>query len=74
MTSLQLMDQVMSLPRSDRSYLAAKLIESLEQMEEVSEEEKALFNQRSHEMRTGAVRALSLQELQQEQPIGYAKI
>ncbi len=38
MTALQLIDNIMQLPRADRSYLASKIIESLDKDEELSDD------------------------------------
>lgn len=60
-----IMQEVLSLPRTDRSYLAKKLIESLEMDESFTTEEIKALNQRSRETRDGSVKPLTLEQLQQ---------
>ena len=61
----EIMQEVLSLPRTDRSYLAKKLIESLETDESFTTEEMEIFNRRSRETREGLVKPLTLEQLQQ---------
>ena len=62
----EIIEEVLSLPRTDRSYLAKKLIESLETDEDFTAEELEIFNRRSREVREGTVRPLTLEELQRD--------
>ena len=61
----EIMQEVLSLPRTERSYLAKKLIESLEMDESFSVEEMDIFNRRSRETRGGSMQPLTLEQLQQ---------
>ena len=61
----EIMQEVLSLPRTERSYLAKKLIESLEMDESFSVEEMEIFNRRSREVRGGSMKPLTLEQLQQ---------
>lgn len=61
----EIMQEVLSLPRTDRSYLAKKLIESLEMDDSFTVEEMEIFNRRSREIRQGSVTPLTLEQLQQ---------
>lgn len=67
-TVMELMDHVLKLPRTDRGYLAQKLIESLDhdEVEELSDDEKAMLDRRSEELKSGAVKGLSLDELKEQ--------
>ncbi len=60
---LEIMDDALKLPRTDRGYLAQKIIESLDQKSEISEAEKELLQRRSRELRDGTVKGLSLEGL-----------
>lgn len=62
----ELIEGVLSLPRTDRSYLAKKLIESLETDEAFTSEEMEIFSRRSREVRDGTVKPLTLEELQRD--------
>jgi hypothetical protein len=62
---LEIMQEVLNLPRTDRSYLAKKLIESLEIDDSFTVEEMEIFNRRSREIREGSVSPLTLEQLQQ---------
>ena len=62
----ELIEEVLSLPRTDRSYLAKKLIESLETDEAFTSEEMEIFSRRSREVRDGTVKPLTLEELQRD--------
>jgi len=57
---------VLSLPRPERSFLARKLIESLEADDGFTSEELRSFETRSKEIRDGVVTPLSLEELRQK--------
>jgi hypothetical protein len=61
----EIMQEVLKLPRTDRSYLAKKLIESLEVDEPFTVEEMTTFYRRSREIREGSVKPLTLEQLQQ---------
>lgn len=66
MTTVEdLIRDALSLPRSDRGYLASKLIESLEEDGELSDSEKRLLDRRSRELRDGTSVALTLEQLKQ---------
>ena len=60
----EIMQEVLKLPRTDRSYLAKKLIESLEVDESFTIEEMEIFQRRSREIREGSVKPLTLEQLQ----------
>ena len=62
----EIMQDVLKLPRTERSFLARKLLESLESDEKFSPVEIADFQNRSREIREGSVSALTLEQLQQE--------
>jgi hypothetical protein len=62
---LEIIQEVLNLPRTDRSYLAKKLIESLEMDDSFTVEEMETFNRRSREIRQGSVKPLTLEQLQQ---------
>ena len=61
----EIMQEVLKLPRTDRSYLAKKLIESLEVDDPFTVEEMATFYHRSREIREGSVKPLTLEQFQQ---------
>jgi hypothetical protein len=61
---LEIIQEVLSLPRTDRSYLAKKLIESLEMDDAFTVEDMETFNRRSREIREGSVTPLTLDQLQ----------
>jgi hypothetical protein len=60
----QIMQDVLKLPRAERSFLAKKLLESLENDEGFHGADMEEFNQRSGEIREGLVKPLTLEELQ----------
>lgn len=62
-TALDIMGDVLSLPRTDRSYLAAKLIESLDRESELSPEVLDELENRAHRVRSGEVQAVSLDDV-----------
>ena len=61
-----LIQDVLKLPRTERSFIARKLLESLENDESFSPEEMEIFERRSHETRTGSVSPLTLDQLKRE--------
>ena len=61
-----IMQDVLKLPRTERSFLAKKLLESLETDEAFDAEEMRVFESRSREIREGTVKPLTLEQLQQE--------
>ncbi|QTN32369.1 addiction module protein [Akkermansiaceae bacterium] len=61
-----IMQDVLKLPRTERSFLAKKLLESLDSDESFSAEEMGDFQSRSREIRDGSVQPISLAELQRE--------
>lgn len=61
-----LIRDALSLPRSDRGYLASKLIESLEEDGELSDSEKRLLDRRSRELRDGSSAALTFEQLKEK--------
>jgi Putative addiction module component len=61
---LDIMQEILSLPRTDRSYLAKKLIESLEMDDSFTVEELETFKRRSSEIREGSVKPLTLEQLE----------
>ena len=65
-TALDYMDDLLSLPRSDRSYLASKLIESLDEGPALSEEEMAEYNGRYERWKSGEELAVSKGQVEQE--------
>ena len=62
--ALEILQEVLNLPRTDRSYLAKKLIESLEMDDSFTVEELETFKRRSREIREGAVKPLTLEQFQ----------
>lgn len=60
----EIIQEVLNLPRTDRSYLAKKLIESLETDDAFTAEEIEIFNRRSREIRDGMVDPITLEQLQ----------
>ena len=61
-----LMHDVLKLPRPERSFLAKKLLESLETDETFDAEEMRIFEGRSREIREGTVKPLTLEQLRLE--------
>jgi hypothetical protein len=59
----ELIEKAIHLPRTDRSYLVKKIIESLENEESFTTEELKTFARRSLEFRDSSVKSLSLEEL-----------
>ncbi len=62
----EIMQDVLKLPRTERSFLAKKLLESLETDESFSDGEMQEFERRSREVREGAVKPLTLEELRKD--------
>ncbi|MCB1234832.1 MAG: addiction module protein, partial [Verrucomicrobiae bacterium] len=54
-TVSEIIDDIFRLPRADRGYLAQKLIESLDDEGELTDEEKAALERRSRELNDGTV-------------------
>ncbi|MCF6312738.1 MAG: addiction module protein [Verrucomicrobiales bacterium] len=64
-TVTELISNALDLPRTDRTYLAKKLLESLGEAEELSNEEQSTIVRRSRELKEGVVKGLSLDELKE---------
>ena len=62
----EIMQDVLKLPRTERSFLARKLLESLDADETFNPDEMEVFQNRSRETREGSVRPLTLDQLRQE--------
>ncbi len=62
----QIMNEVLKLPRSDRSYLASKLIESLDEEQELSPEWKAEIGRRIERRKSGESTQISQDELHRD--------
>lgn len=62
----EIMQDLLNLPRTERSFLAKKLLESLDADETFSASEMEDFRSRSREIRDGSVKPLTLEQLQQE--------
>jgi len=62
-TVTDIIEDVLSLPRSDRGYLAQKLIESLDDERDLTDDEKTTLDRRSQEMKDGTVTPLTLDQL-----------
>ena len=60
------MSEALELSRSDRSYLASKLIESLDEGEDLTPEFRAALDQRVTRWRSGKAKAVSSDELHRE--------
>lgn len=60
------MQDVLKLPRADRSFLDRKLLESLEKDDSFTPEEMREFESRSYEVRDWVVSPLTLEQLQRE--------
>lgn len=60
------MDEVLELPRSDRSYLASKLIESLDEEQELTPEWKAEIGRRVARRIAGESTQISQDELHRD--------
>lgn len=64
-TVTELMSDVLDLPRTDRTYLTKKLLESLDREEALSEQQKNTLERRSREIKDGTVVAMGLDELKE---------
>jgi putative addiction module component (TIGR02574 family) len=62
----EIIQDVLKLPRTERSFLAKKLLESLETDESFSAEEMEVFQSRSREIHEGRVKPMTLEQLQQD--------
>ena len=62
----EILSGALELSRSDRSYLASKLIESLDETEELTPEFKAELDQRVARWKSGEVKGVSSEELHHE--------
>lgn len=65
-TALDFMNDLLSLPRSDRSYLASKLIESLEGGDALSEEQIAEYDNRFERWKSGEETAMTREQMDLE--------
>jgi putative addiction module component (TIGR02574 family) len=65
-TVAQIMNEVLELPRSDRSYLASKLIESLDDEQELSPEWRAEIGRRVGRRKSGESGQISQDELRRD--------
>jgi len=62
----EIMSEALELPRSDRSYLASKLIESLDEAEDLTPEFRAELDQRVTRWKSGEAKAVSSDELHRD--------
>ena len=62
----QIMNEVLEIPRSDRSYLASKLIESLDKEQELSPEWKAEIGRRVERRKSWESTQISQDELHRD--------
>ena len=62
----QIMDNVLELPRADRSYLAKKLLESLDRRDSLTVAQQSELDRRSSELSDGKVNPLSLEDLKRD--------
>ena len=62
----QLENEVLNLPREDRSKLASRLLVSLEDDETFTTQELQIFKRRSSEIREATFKSLTLEELQSD--------
>ncbi len=65
-TAIELIEDVLKLPRSDRSYLAAKIIESLDQEDDISPEWMVELDRRVESWKSGESSSVSSEDLHQE--------
>lgn len=65
-TLTEMMDNVLDLPRVDRSYLVKKLLESLERTDSLTVDQRSMIDRRSSEMADGKVKPLSMEQLKQD--------
>jgi hypothetical protein len=68
----EIIQDVLNLPRAERSFIAKKLLESLESDESFSGEEMKVFQNRSQEIREGLVKPMTLEQLQQDVSVRMA--
>ncbi len=68
----EIIQDVLNLPRAERSFIAKKLLESLESDESFSGEEMKVFQNRSQEIREGLVKTMTLEQLQQDVSVRMA--
>ena len=64
-TVTEIMDNVLDLPRVDRSYLVKKLLESLDVVDSLTVDQLATLDRRSSELGDGKVKPLSMEQLKQ---------
>jgi len=62
----EMMDNVLDLPRVDRSYLVKKLLESLDMTDSLTVNQRSMIDRRSSEIADGKVKPLSMEQLKQE--------
>jgi putative addiction module component (TIGR02574 family) len=62
----EIMDNVLELPRADRSYLAKKLLESLDRRDSLTVAQQSELDRRSSELSDGKVNPLSLEDLKRD--------
>lgn len=65
-TIADIMSGALSLPKSDRTFLASKLLESLDEAEDLTAEFQAELDQRVARWKSGESRAVSSEELHRE--------
>lgn len=65
-TVTEIISGALSLPRSDRSYLASKLIESLDETEDLTPEFRAELDRRVARWKSGEAQGVSSEELHRE--------
>ncbi len=65
-TVIEMMDNVLELPRADRSYLAKKLLESLDRTDSLTENQRNMIDRRSVELKNGKITPLNMEQLQEE--------
>ncbi len=65
-TAAELIDDVLGLPRSDRSYLAAKIIESLDREDDIDPEWMAELDRRVESWKSGESPSVSSEDLHRE--------
>lgn len=65
-TVAEIMNEVLELPRADRSYLASKLIESLDEDQELAPEWREEINKRVARRESGETSQISREELHQD--------
>lgn len=65
-TVAEIMNEVLELPRTDRSYLASKLIESLDEEQELAPEWKEEIGKRVARRASGETSQISREKLHQD--------